>query len=52
MAGSYIWNVSPRADDFVKYSFGAFALELVRALEKIEAGSAKHAQLFIGHDGE
>lgn len=52
IASSYIWNTSPRADDYVKYAFGAFALELARALRKIQAGTAKRAQLFVGHDGE
>ena len=41
-ARSYIWNASPNADEYVRYSFGVFVQELARRLRAIKDGKDSH----------
>lgn len=41
-ARSYIWNASPNADEYVRYSFGVFVQELARRLRAIKDGKDNH----------
>ncbi|PWY97721.1 phosphoglycerate mutase-like protein [Testicularia cyperi] len=48
----YIWNSGANADDYVKYGFGVFTLELSRNLQAVQNNSAGHKlKWYVGHDG-
>ena len=49
---NHIWNASPNADAYVRYSFGVLALELMRDLKAVQEGSMQSkVKLFVAHDG-
>ena len=49
---NYIWNASPNADEYTKYSIGLLVKEFAILLQNIKDGkNAKKLSLFVGHDG-
>lgn len=49
---NYIWNASPNADEYTKYSIALLVKELAVLMKGIQDGSNdKKLSLFVGHDG-
>lgn len=49
---NYIWNDSPRADEYTRYSLAVLVNEFELLLKNIQRGSVNHKlTLFVGHDG-